>query len=114
MDKNILIWLEDIRLAIVNIESFLPEKRSFSEFQKDLKTRMAVERSIEIIGEAMNRILKQNPTIKITNARKIVDARNSIIHGYERIDQTVIWAIVIKHLPILKTEVEKLLTEYNK
>lgn len=73
--------------------------------------RRAVERNIEIMGEAMNRLLKDNPTIPITNARKIVDARNYIIHGYVSAD--ILWSIVINlvinHLPLLHDEVAQLL-----
>ncbi len=71
MEKEIKTWLEDIRQSIDEIEEFLPEKRNFFEFQQDLKTRKAIERNIEIIGKAVYRILKINPEIQITTARKI-------------------------------------------
>lgn len=63
MEKKVLIWLEDIRQAIDEIEEFLPEKRDFFMFKKDLKTKKAVERNIEIIGEAVNKIVKVYPDI---------------------------------------------------
>ena len=110
-DNDIKVWLYDISVAISNIEDFLPEQRIFLEFQKDLKTKMAVQRCVEIIGEAMSRILKVNPEISITSARKIVNVRNTVIHGYDKIDDETIWNIVINHLPILKSEVEKLLKQ---
>jgi len=114
MDKDIRVWLYDIVKAIDNIDSFLDDRpKVYAEFVSDLRTKFAVERNIEIIGEAMNRILKKDSTIEITNARKIVDTRNSISHGYDKIDDTIIWGIVINHLPNLKTEVEKLLAEQN-
>ena len=71
--------------------------------------KRAVERNIEIIGEAVNRILNQYPTIAITNARKIVDTRNRISHGYDSVSDDIIWAIVIRDLPILQSEFEILL-----
>ena len=111
MDDNIRTWLADIEKAIVEIKSFIPEVRNFKEFQRDLKTRRAVERNIEIIGEAMSRILKQDNRIEISNSRKIVDVRNRIIHGYDSVSDDVIWGIVIKNLPVLQKEVEKLLNE---
>lgn len=111
MEKEIKTWLEDIRQSIEEIEEFLPEKRNFFEFQKDLKTRKAIERNIEIIGEAVHRILKVNPEIKITNARKIVDTRNRIIHGYDSISVDIIWAIAVQDLEKLKTEIIRLLEE---
>jgi len=111
MEKEVKTWLEDIRQSIDEIEGFLPEKRNFLEFQKDLKTRKAIERNIEIIGEAVYRILKINPEIQITNARKIVDTRNRIIHGYDSISTDIIWAIAIKDLKDLRDEIVKLLEE---
>lgn len=66
----------------------------------------AVERNLEIIGEAVNQLLKIYPEIQISNARRIVDARNKIIHGYDSVEPMNIWAIVINHLHKLKEEVE--------
>ena len=109
MEHNIKTWLRDIDRSIDEIFSFLPEKRNFFEFQGDLKTKKAIERNLEIIGEALNRVLKSMPDIKITDSRKIVDTRNRIIHSYDNITEDIIWLIVIKHLPILKKEVEELL-----
>jgi len=109
MEKEIQTWLEDIKQSLDEIESFLPEKRNFFEFQKDIKTRKAVERNIEIIGEAVNRILKLNPNIRIANARKIVDTRNRIIHGYDSVSEDIIWAIVSKDLINLRQEIQSLL-----
>lgn len=83
MDKNINKYLQDILDAITEIESFFSGRpKYFEEFSKDLCLRRAVERDVEIIGEAMNRILKEDTTISITDSRKIVDTRNHIIHGY--------------------------------
>ena len=73
--------------------------------------RRAVERNIEIIGEAMNRILKEDSEIQITNSRKIVDARNYIIHGYDSLSPEILWSIIINHLPLLHQEVSSLLNE---
>ncbi len=64
----------------------------------------AVERNIEIIGEATNRLLKLAPQVKITNARRVVDARNKIIHGYDEVENVQVWGIIINSLPILKKE----------
>ena len=71
----------------------------------------AVERNVITIGEAMNSLLKIYPEIEISNARKIVDARNKLTHGYDEIENLQIWNILIKHLPILKIEVEKLIQQ---
>jgi uncharacterized protein with HEPN domain len=103
---DILACLKDIEQSIIEIYTFLPEKRNFFAFQSDLKTKKAVERNIEIIGEAMDRILKIDPNFKITDSRKIVDTRNRIIHGYDSVSDDVIWLIVMRYLPILAREVK--------
>jgi uncharacterized protein with HEPN domain len=109
MDLEIKKWLKDIELAISEINSFFPEKKVFSEFQSDVKSRKAVERNIEIIGEALSRILKIKPDIRISDARRIVDTRNRIIHGYDSISAEVIWFILIRNLQVLEREVKELL-----
>ena len=112
MDIDIKTCLYDILNAIIEIESFLSDSpKDFLAYQNDLKTRRAVERNIEIIGEAMSRILNKDSTIELSNSRKIVDTRNRIIHGYDSVSDDIIWGILINHLPLLKTEVQKLLEE---
>ena len=111
MDDYIKTWLYDIKTSIEEIDDFFNEGKLFQYYQNDLKTKRAVERNIEIIGEATSRILKMNPEIEISNSRKIVDVRNRIIHGYDSVSDDVIWGIVIKNLPVLKTEVSHLLNE---
>jgi uncharacterized protein with HEPN domain len=56
MHEEIKVWLEDMERAIIEIQEFLPVPPDFLKFEKDLKTKRAIERNIEIIGEAMNRI----------------------------------------------------------
>ena len=112
MDNELKAWLFDILNAVMEIESFFTDiEKDFATYQGDIRTKRAVERNIEIIGEAMNRILKKDETIIITNSRKIVDVRNIIIHGYDAVSDDIVWGIVLKHLPVLKLEVEKLLKE---
>ncbi len=109
MKREIKKYLFDIKTSIDSIFSYLGEERNFIEYQNNKLLRRAIEREIEIIGEAMNRILKIEPTIQIENARQIVDTRNWVIHGYDKVDDVVIWGIVSKHLPKLKEEIEALL-----
>ncbi|WP_256010316.1 HepT-like ribonuclease domain-containing protein [Desertivirga xinjiangensis] len=112
MDVEVKAWLYDILNAINEIEGFFVNTpKEFQYYQSDLRTKRAVERNIEIIGEAMNRILKKSNSIQISNARKLVDVRNRIIHGYDSVSDEVIWGILVRHLPLLQDEVEKLLGE---
>jgi uncharacterized protein with HEPN domain len=109
MHPDIKVWLKDIELSIKEIHEFLPPPGNYVLFQKDLKTRKAVERNLEIIGEAMSRIREIEPNILISDSRKIVDTRNRIIHGYDSVSADVIWLIVTRYLPILEQEVKDLL-----
>jgi len=110
MNPEIKTWLFDILQSIKEIESYYADKpKNFTEYQKDIRTKRAIERNIEIIGEAVNRILKKDKNFEINNAQQIVGTRNRIIHGYDRVSDEMIWSIVINHLPKLKTEVEELL-----
>jgi uncharacterized protein with HEPN domain len=112
MDNSIKTWLYDILGSINEIESYFVDiPKLFEVYKNDLRTKRAVERNIEIIGEAMSRILKEDNHIQISNSRKIVDVRNRIIHGYDSVSDDVIWGIVIKNLPVLQKEVEVLLGE---
>jgi uncharacterized protein with HEPN domain len=77
----------------------------------DLKTRKAVERNIEIIGEAMSRILDVHADINITDSRKIVDTRNRIIHAYEIVSPRILFQIIEDSLPLLYKEVTDLLDQ---
>lgn len=109
MDNEIKSWLYDITNAIEEISIFLAGINDFAAFQKDLKTKRAVERDLEIIGEAMSRILNQDASIKLSSTRKIVDTRNRIIHGYDTVSDEILWNIIKQYLPVLKHEVEQLL-----
>ena len=110
MDNEIKTWLYDILQSINEIDSYYTDKpKKFAEYLLDLKTKRAVERNIEIIGEAVNRILKKDKHFKLDNAQKIIGTRNRIAHGYDKISDDLIWSIVINNLPKLKEEVQGLL-----
>ena len=112
MDNEIKTWLYDILTAIEEIESFFGDRpKRFADYCSDIRTKRAVERNIGIIGEAVNRILKHDGAVEISNARKIVDVRNRVIHGYDTVSDETIWGIAVRHIPHLKTEIRNLLAE---
>ena len=102
--------LFDILTSINSIDSYIGEEKIFEEYESNSMLQDAVERNIEIIGEAMNNLLKMEPSINISSARRIVDARNKIIHGYDEIENVQIWGIIINSLPVLKKEVKRYLS----
>jgi uncharacterized protein with HEPN domain len=111
MKREIKKHLFDIKISIESIDEYLGAERDFFEYQRKKLLRRGIEREIEIIGEAMSRILKLDPNIQIKNARKIVDTRNWVIHGYDKVDDVLIWGIISKNLPELKKEINNLLEE---
>ncbi len=104
-------YLYDVQQSILSIEEYLGEKRNFLAYQQNKLLRRAVERELEIIGEAVKHLLELDETIAIDNARRIVDLRNFVIHGYDKVDDVIIWGVISKDLPKLKIQVDKLLSQ---
>ncbi|MGY3212934.1 HepT-like ribonuclease domain-containing protein [Mucilaginibacter sp. HD30] len=109
MQRELKKYLFDILTCIENIEQFVGEHNDFESFDKNLMLQHAVERNLEIIGEAVNNLLKLYPDIQITDARRIVDTRNKIIHSYDNVHPEQIWNIIINHLSTLKQDTKTLL-----
>ncbi len=111
MQSEVVKYLDDILACIENIEGYLEMINTYSEFVYNMMLQQAIERNLEIIGEAMNNILKIDNEIDITDARKMVDTRNKLIHSYDNIRPSVIWSIIIDHLPVLKQEIQTLIED---
>ena len=112
MDERIEKWLIDIQIAIDEINSYFDNDQwDFFSFKQNTMRKRAIERNLEIIGEAINRILAKDPDIQINDARKIVNLRNYVIHSYDSISDENVWAILINHLPALKKEIDKLISK---
>lgn len=109
MESEISKLLRDILTSIDAIDSYLEGKRNFEIYKSNRIIRRAIEREIEIIGEATRNLLKIYPDVPITAKRKIVDLRNIVVHAYDSLDDAAMWVIVVNHLPLLKSEVEALL-----
>lgn len=109
MQLDIKKYLFDIRESIESIEKYLGDKRDFNIYLADKMLRRAVERELEIIGEAMSRIEKLDSSIEISSKRQIINMRNRVIHGYDKIDNEIVWGTIVRHLPALKNEIENLL-----
>ena len=103
-----------IKMAIDEIDGyFINEPKDFFKYRDNLMLKRAVERDLEIIGEAMNRIITRDNSfeIKITNAKAIIGLRNQVIHAYDNISDETIWSIMTNHLPKLKIEIKNLIAE---
>jgi len=109
MDNETKKFLFDIQESIDSIEKYLGEKRDFKVYMANKMLRRADEREFEIIGEAMSRIEKLDPSLDISSKKQIISMRNRVIHGYDKIDNEIIWGTIVRHLPTLKTEIGNLL-----
>ena len=112
MTEKIAKYLSDIQLAVLLIDEFLDGIENFTNYQSDRKTQSAVERQLGIIGEAVNKIRQEEAEI-LSQTKQIVDFRNRIIHSYDNIDATIVWTILKKYLPALKSEVDAKLEEFS-
>lgn len=112
MDNYIAVYLFDIKRAIDEVESFFVDyPMRYEVFENDYLRRSAVERKTEIMGEAINRILKIQRDFPLPNAKAIIDTRNRIIHGYDSVKPEFLWGLVIRHIPQLKKDVERIIVE---
>lgn len=109
MQREIKKYLHDIIVSIDSIEEYLNDKNDFIYYKSNKLLRRAIERELEIIGEATNRILKIDSAIEISNSRRIVNLRNWVIHSYDNIDDIIIWGIISKDIPLLKLEIHKII-----
>lgn len=117
MDERILKWLFDIKMGIEEIDSFfIEEENDFFIYRNNLMLKRAVERNLEIIGEAVNRVITRDNSFieKISNAKAIIGLRKQVIHAYDNISDENIWSILTSHLPKLKLEVDALIKENEK
>lgn len=97
------LFLMDMLESIKKIESYI-SGISYEKFLQDEKTKDAIVRNLEIIGEAANQIPReiQEKYSKIPWSQ-IIGLRHRLIHGYFVVDYDIVWSIVKEELPDLKT-----------
>ena len=112
MTDEVKKLLVDVLAACEAIESFVADQ-GLSEYQKDEQLRSATERKFEIIGEALSRLCRKAPDLTqcISEVPAIIAFRNRITHGYDAIDDLVVWDIIQQKVPVLKAEAGNLLGE---
>jgi uncharacterized protein with HEPN domain len=110
MKNEILKHLHDIRAATLAIKAFTAGK-NFEDYQNEELLRSAIERKFETIGEALNRISRDEPAVlgRIRNHRDIISFRNILVHGYDSIDDRIVWSVIEENLDHLMEDITKLL-----
>jgi len=103
--------LLDIERAIRELTEFSAGK-SLEDLQADRRLQLVFEREFEIMGEAMNRLLRDDPSLEssISHIRRVIGLRKILAHGYDAVDYRILWAAVVDHLPQLKCEIKTLLS----
>ena len=110
MNDEVLAHLHDVSQAARAVKTFL-RGRTFDQYVADEQLRSAVERKFEIMGEALNRIRRDSPDIlqRIREHRDIISFRNILVHGYDTIDDRIVWDVVQDDLDNLLHDVEAFL-----
>lgn len=102
--------LLDIRQALDDIGDF-SRGLDLEAYLRDAKCRAAVERKFEVMGEACTRLRDRFPDVfeEVPDARQMISFRNRLIHGYDSVDDAIVWDIIMRKLPVLGRQVDDLL-----
>ena len=103
-------YLFDVRQACERLREFTAGK-TFEDYSETSMLRAAVERQLEIVGEALGRLAKLDAEVagQITDHRRIIAFRNILVHAYAQIDDRLVWGVIDANLPTLEAEVRALL-----
>lgn len=109
MNSKALKYILDLESIIDEIELILVKvDNDFNKYQSDFIVKRAIERALEIIGEAINKLIQIEPNIKLTNYKKIIGLRNLTIHSYDTVEDEIIWGIIQKDIPKLKEDIKNI------
>ena len=110
MRLEVKTLLETMRQAAVLIGQFSADKDA-KDYVGDVLLKSGVERQFEIIGEALNRLSGADPAVfeQIDGGARIIAFRNILIHGYDVVDDLVVWDVIQQHLPRFAAQVNSLL-----
>jgi uncharacterized protein with HEPN domain len=107
--KEVLKYILDIESLIVELEKVLSlHAGDYTKFSSNFMAVRTAERDLEIIGEAVRKLIEIDSSLNISNYKQIIGLRNMIVHAYDSIDPTTLWRIMIKDLPILKKEINEI------
>ncbi|WP_019594002.1 DUF86 domain-containing protein [Thioalkalivibrio sp. ALM2T] len=112
-DPRACIW--DAHEAANRVAEFIADATEH-EYQRNALLRSAVERQLEILGEALGPTEKLDPALarEIPQLRSAVDLRNMLIHGYAKVDNRIVWNTACRDIPIMAKDLEHLLSRLGK
>lgn len=100
-------YLSDVLNSIDHILTFTNDLTAFDQYKNNFLIQAAVERHLSIIGEAINKFLKESEKNDLSNAKQLISLRNRLIHSYDNVDDRIIWTIIKRHILPLKEEINK-------
>jgi uncharacterized protein with HEPN domain len=105
-------YLYDMARAAELALAFVRDK-SFADYEADPMLRSAVERQLEIVGEALAQLARIDPVVasQIGEYQRIIAFRNILIHGYAEIDHRIVWNVFELKLPVVLQQARSLLDE---
>lgn len=111
-EERVLQALEDVR----DCASFVVDVakgKDLAYYRRERLFRQAIERNLEIIGEAVGRVARHDAETarSISEHGRIIAFRNRLIHGYDLLDDDLVWSTIANEVPVLLAEVEALLRE---
>jgi len=107
--KEVLKYILDIESVVEELDEVVKiHSKDYHKFSSNFMAVRTVERDLEIIGEAVRKLLEIDPTLNISSSKQIIGLRNMIVHAYDSIDPTVLWRILLKDIPILKEEIKEI------
>jgi uncharacterized protein with HEPN domain len=112
MQRKSLKLLEDIRDAVAFVRQAVVGK-TLDDYRGDRLLRQAIERNLEIVGEAVGRLAKLDATTasRLSEYQQIISFRNLLVHGYDLVDDAQVWEVIGRDLPKLEAEVESVLSQ---
>ncbi len=115
MQPKTLKYLLDIQSVISEIELIKTKtNNNFNQFKSDFILQRAIERDLEIIGEAVRKITELDDSVKLSSTKNIIGLRNIISHAYDSIEPEMIWGIIQNNIPVLNEEVNNIIqSQFN-
>lgn len=106
MQLKLLKYILDIESIIQEIEKVKQlTQNNFNTFRSEILYQRAIERDLEIIGEAIRKMIEIDPNIQISSAKNIIGLRNIISHAYDSVEPELLWGIIQNNIPVLNKEV---------
>ena len=92
MQPKLLKYILDIESIIQEIEKVKQlTENNFNTFRSEILYQRAIERDLEIIGEAIRKMIEIDPNIQISSAKNIIGLRNIISHAYDSVEPELLW-----------------------